>query len=384
MKAKEIVSVLSLVLLMSLTALADVPDEITYQGRLLYNGNPVTSATSVVFRLFPASSGGSAVWAETHGSVTPDSNGIYTEVLGTTVAVPDDYDALWLELVVAGNVLTPRKKLTSAPFVLRAGELPALYVSGNVGVGTTSPGAKLDIQASEPSSTHFLVHNGTPSSSSTSVWFRDTDTSPHTTFRVTGDYDADDGGPFEFGIDQSGKVGIGTTVPANKLHITDTNPGNETVPLLLNNRSSINNTAVSLGFAAIGNDTVVSRITSKRIGSGDWHLIFSNWDGASLAERMTIDKDGNVGIGMTPISGAKLQVNGDIKVPMVNQSCIYGASPGNPTCSCPDGYYPIHCGTNHYDPMTLQIVGTGCYAETGAGYTDSVSALVVRCAKIHE
>ena len=148
MKAKAIVLVLGLALLMSHSALADVPDEITYQGRLLYNGSPVTTATSVVFRLYQASSGGSAVWTETHGSVAPDSNGIYTIVLGETVAVPDDYDALWLELEVAGNTLTPRKKLTSAPFVLRAGELSDLYVSGNVGIGIDAPWAKVHLQDS--------------------------------------------------------------------------------------------------------------------------------------------------------------------------------------------------------------------------------------------
>ena len=144
---------------MSLSALADVPDQITYQGRLLYNGSPVTAASSIVFRLYQTSSGGSAVWTETHGSVTPDSNGIYTEVLGATTAVPDDYDALWLELEVAGNTLTPRKKLTSAPFVLRAGELPNLYVSGDVGIGTTSPAFDLDLWKSSAGDVTHRIRN---------------------------------------------------------------------------------------------------------------------------------------------------------------------------------------------------------------------------------
>ena len=76
-------------------------------------------------------------------------------VLGATATIPDDYDALWLELEVAGNTLTPRKQLTSAPFVLRAGELSELYVSGSVGIGTTGPNGKLQIENAVGSPTIF-------------------------------------------------------------------------------------------------------------------------------------------------------------------------------------------------------------------------------------
>ena len=221
MKTKAIVLVLSLVLLMSLSAIADVPDEITYQGRLLYNGSPVIAATSVVFRLYQTSSGGSAIWTETHGSVTPDSNGIYTEILGVTTAIPDDYDALWLELVVAGNVLTPRKKLTSAPFVLRAGELPALYVSGNVGIGTTSVFGKLDVKASgtigrfyTDTSASGLQIKSTQSSSS--GWLLDV--------RQSANSDGS-GGTQVFGVKEDGRVGIGTTNPEYLFHLNRTGNG---------------------------------------------------------------------------------------------------------------------------------------------------------------
>ena len=52
MKSKTMALALGMVLLLSASVLADVPDEITYQCRLLYNGNPVTSATSIIFRLY--------------------------------------------------------------------------------------------------------------------------------------------------------------------------------------------------------------------------------------------------------------------------------------------------------------------------------------------
>ena len=123
---------------------ADVPDEITYQGRLLSAGSPETGPTEVRFSLWTAETGGSEVWSELH-SITPNNDGIYTVVLGSNSAVPDTYENLWIELAVEGTTLAPRKKLTSAPYALNAGTLPSLNVTGNVGIGTTNPQVALDV-----------------------------------------------------------------------------------------------------------------------------------------------------------------------------------------------------------------------------------------------
>ena len=239
MKSKIILLTLSLVLLVSTSINADVPDEITYQGRLLYNGNPVTSATSIVFRLFQASSGGSAVWTETHGLVTPDSNGIYTEVLGVTTAIPDDYDALWLELVVSGNTLTPRKKLTSALFVLRAGTLLNLNVSSKIGIGTTSPVFDVDLWKNAPGNvTHRIRNDNVNGIAQLNLFINGNGSGdPRIQFDVSGGVayslgvDNDDSNKFKFSvgnglggldaltIQSNGDVGIGTTSPGAKLDV---------------------------------------------------------------------------------------------------------------------------------------------------------------------
>ena len=117
--------------------------------------------------------------------MTPDSDGIYSVVLGSTVGIPDIYDQLWLELEVAGNVLTPRKKLTSAPFVLRAGELSDLFVASKVGIGTTSP---LGVDNDDSNKFKFSAGAGL-------------------------------GGSDALTIQSNGYVGIGTTSPNNKLSV---------------------------------------------------------------------------------------------------------------------------------------------------------------------
>ena len=136
------------IILVTTPAMTDVPDEITYQGRLLQNGNPVTSATDILFELWTQESGGSVAWSDTL-SVSPNSEGIYTATLGYTGnPIPDTEDEMWLQVTVGGaggTMLNPRQKLTSAPFVLNAGTLPNLYVSGNVGIGTSTPDTKLDV-----------------------------------------------------------------------------------------------------------------------------------------------------------------------------------------------------------------------------------------------
>jgi|SRR5208283_263989 len=92
--------------------------------------------------------------------------------------------------------------------------------------------------------------------------------------------------------------------------------------------------------------------------------------------------NGKVGIGTTT-PGAKLSVNGDLQVPITSIWCNYGVNPGNNYCSCPAGYYPLSCGTNHYAPITLLISGDSCYSEQGGGYSDTGSAVVVQCAMVH-
>jgi hypothetical protein len=119
-----ILGCLALCLLWGSWAGAQAPTTMTYQGRLLTAaGAPVTAATSVVFRIYAAASGGSSVWTETR-SVTPDANGVFTIDLGSTSALTTtvfDGTTRYLSLQVGADAeMTQRQALASVPYATRA------------------------------------------------------------------------------------------------------------------------------------------------------------------------------------------------------------------------------------------------------------------------
>lgn len=152
----------------------------TYQGQLKEAGVPAAGNYDMVFRVFDAEAGGTQ-----YGSDFP--------VTGVTVAdglftVPIDFGAgvftgvpLWLEIEVNAVVLAPRQSLTAAPYAQTCNDaylstfssysyyayapwVPAgsdlYYVDGNVGIGTTTPTAKLEI-AGEPGVDGIRFPDGT-------------------------------------------------------------------------------------------------------------------------------------------------------------------------------------------------------------------------------
>jgi len=205
--------------------------------------------------------------------------------------------------------------------------------TGNVGIGTTSPTSKLEIQdgsiklnntSSYPSTNRILATwNGSSSPPMGGIgweqnpgfigseWTHYKQTSPYTMARIRLIGDASSGGMFVnlngsdvFTIQtSSGNVGIGTTNPQTNLHIKGssnsafTGTGEHLVRI---ESDTTNNQYTGIGFSqASGID--IAKIAMKRTSSGS-NLFFgtsNNYGNGVTNAALVIDHSGNVGMGIT-------------------------------------------------------------------------------------
>jgi hypothetical protein len=114
----------SAILLPKTSHAQDVARVISYQGRLISDGNPASGAHTIEFSLYTAQEGGSPLWSETR-SVSV-SNGLFSVLLGSETPIPEDVveqnDELYLGMQVNNTAeMRPRLFLASTMFALRAG-----------------------------------------------------------------------------------------------------------------------------------------------------------------------------------------------------------------------------------------------------------------------
>ena len=119
-----------LCLLLPAMAMAQVPQKLGYQGRLLKaDGTPEAGAIDITFKILDAESAGATLWEETQKVGLTD--GFYATFLGDKTAFPAklfDGKERFLELTVGGSPLTPRQRVASVAYALSAGS--ALSVAG--------------------------------------------------------------------------------------------------------------------------------------------------------------------------------------------------------------------------------------------------------------
>jgi hypothetical protein len=115
---------------------AAAPQLVNYQGILAdAAGAPLEGSHDLTFRIYPDSLAGTALWSEDHPGVTVEK-GLFQVILGgagLAPLTPDLFDGgeRWLGITVdGGDELSPRMRLTSVPWALRAAVADSVRAGG--------------------------------------------------------------------------------------------------------------------------------------------------------------------------------------------------------------------------------------------------------------
>jgi hypothetical protein len=325
---------------------ANPPERMTYQGFLVdANGTPLgTNAPrnyDVIFRIWSSESGtgaGDRLWTEQQ-TVTVDK-GYFSVLLGEGSSIGEARPALsaiftnanasdrWVGLTVKGigaggtdvNIL-PRLRLLTSPYAFLASRVsgagvvtatnlaPALsnalwtanganiYRSGgNVGIGTATPGASLEVAGG------IRARGGAPGGGGAN----------NNGYAFSGNSGDDDSGMFssadgtlQFFTDSverlriaSGNVVIGTTTPSDILHVRSAYP-------------RVRAESSGSGYAGfLSKNSNAEWFAGIEGGASYWQLYENS---PSFGARLVVASGGNVGIGTTA-PAVRLDVNGTMRV----------------------------------------------------------------------
>jgi hypothetical protein len=248
-----------------------------------------------------------------------------------------------------------------------------LFNSGNVGIGTSSPGALLDVAANSTTAggklrLSNLNTNITIGGTSGEIEFYNADATVGagiSGFIKNLTTDAGRNYSLTFGtgdsatiaerlrIDSAGNVGIGTSSPTDSIHITRAAGSGIT----------FTRTGAPASVARISNASDLLNIESTNVG-----VRFLT--GATPAERLRIDSAGNVGIGTSSPAGP-LHVVGSVDQIRAGNGTVTSFFGGSGS----DGYtgtltnHPYTFYTNSTERARIDSSGNLLVGKTAAGYT---------------
>jgi hypothetical protein len=209
-----------------------------------------------------------------------------------------------------------------------SGDLMVVNGLGNVGIGTSTPLYKADLVGND-------INSGLGFSDGTSrfgnIFKLNNDiyilANRLSTSKIYIGAGTAESYPKYLTIDGStGNVGIGTTTPIEKLNIVSTSAGAATYPIAIHNADSTIGTKVGIKFIAAGATSRYAAIEGfQEDGNNSIGLNFITGQGATITEKMRIVANGNVGIGTTAPT-TKLHVTGITQIVESGNTAFYGGN----------------------------------------------------------
>ena len=290
---------------------AITPPYISYQGTLRDASDNLANGTyNMEVAICQNADGSGQIWSETHNNVEV-REGHFNLLLGESAALSrEDFvdPSLYVELTVDGQVMTPRQRFAAVPYAISAtyatklsapdgdpAEAVTVDNAGNVSVGDGSASADVEIPMGG-----LCIDSDGACGSPGDGGLRVGDGGIHGT-----DSSSDD----LYLVPSTGKVGIGTTNPTNKLQVAGQAWVTDTL---------IVGQSTGTGNLTVHSETAPGISLDTNGGSDEW-LIRSNGEHFEIVEddetgdpvHFTIRNDNKVGIGTTDPQ-AKLDVNGNI------------------------------------------------------------------------
>jgi len=356
MKKSIVLKTVGLCLFLSSSIMAAIPKQMSYQGILSDStGMAINNDTvSVEFRIFETPVGGTSKWVETQDVVTDDEGrfnvllGLFTPIEDTVFRETERYLSVNVE---SNGAIIPRTKLVSVGFANRVSTVDGasggtisgntgiqsdltisgdvgigttspvqqLHVAGNgyftgaVGIGTSSPQSELHVESSDPNSTNIRIYN-TSTGDPTISFLTDG------VFQYTLGVDDDESDKLQISggstlnsserltLTTTGDVGIGTTSPSAKLHVLGAT-GDEVMRLQAPPATA--SPFISLWYNTFEGARI--QTVNDVSDGGSLRFFTAAPPFGSVFERMRVSSSGNVGIGTTSPT-KKLEVAGSIKV----------------------------------------------------------------------